>query len=217
MHEDNGAIRALIQQKADVNAALPDGTTALHWAVQADDLETVGLLIQAGREREGEGSLRLHSLVFRRDQRQRGRDPEAAGGGGRSERSRRQRRDGADDRDAQRQCRRFESSASERRERERQGLRHAADGLDVGGAVEFRCRGSSFCSNMAPRSTRALGSARLPRLGLPGRVEDRMASESFAAAGPSKAFSRETPGGMTPLLYAARDGRIDIATDADRG
>ena len=46
--EDRSAIRALIDQKADVNAALADGTTALHWAVQADDLESVNLLLQAG-------------------------------------------------------------------------------------------------------------------------------------------------------------------------
>ena len=32
----------------DVNAAEADGMTALHWAVRADDLETVQLLIRAG-------------------------------------------------------------------------------------------------------------------------------------------------------------------------
>jgi uncharacterized protein len=46
--EDRSAIRAFIDQKADVNAALADGTTALHWAVQADDLDSVNLLLQAG-------------------------------------------------------------------------------------------------------------------------------------------------------------------------
>jgi hypothetical protein len=39
--EDRSAIRALVAQKAEVNAPLPDGSTALHWAVQADDLESV--------------------------------------------------------------------------------------------------------------------------------------------------------------------------------
>ena len=46
--EDRLAIRTLIDQKADVNAPLADGSTALHWAVQADDLESVNLLLQAG-------------------------------------------------------------------------------------------------------------------------------------------------------------------------
>jgi len=40
MREDGAAVRALIQQKADVNAVLPDGATALHWTVQADDLKS---------------------------------------------------------------------------------------------------------------------------------------------------------------------------------
>ena len=35
-------------QRADVNRAEADGTTALHWAVQADDLELVTLLLRAG-------------------------------------------------------------------------------------------------------------------------------------------------------------------------
>jgi ankyrin repeat protein len=45
---DRASVRSLLQQKADVNAALPDGTTALHWAVRADDLDTAGLLLRAG-------------------------------------------------------------------------------------------------------------------------------------------------------------------------
>jgi len=45
---DKTAITSLLQQKADVNAAEPDGTTALHWAVRADDLELADRLIKAG-------------------------------------------------------------------------------------------------------------------------------------------------------------------------
>jgi ankyrin len=45
---DNAAVRSLIAKKADVNAAQVDGTTALHWAAQSDDLETAELLIKAG-------------------------------------------------------------------------------------------------------------------------------------------------------------------------
>jgi uncharacterized protein len=39
---------ALIQQKADVNAPEPDGTTALSWAVRQNDVELVDRLIRAG-------------------------------------------------------------------------------------------------------------------------------------------------------------------------
>src|ERR1017187_10242268 len=48
MQGDKEAVRSLIQKKANVNAPQIDGTTALHWAVQADDLETADLLIRAG-------------------------------------------------------------------------------------------------------------------------------------------------------------------------
>lgn len=44
------AVRALIKQPAAVNTPLADGTTALHWAVQGDDLETADLLIRAGAD-----------------------------------------------------------------------------------------------------------------------------------------------------------------------
>lgn len=48
MKGNKQAVRSLIQQKANVNAPQADGTTALHWAVRADDLETAQLLIGAG-------------------------------------------------------------------------------------------------------------------------------------------------------------------------
>src|SRR6185295_18643729 len=41
-------LRFLLQRKADVNVPQIDGTTALHWAVRLDDLETVELLVRAG-------------------------------------------------------------------------------------------------------------------------------------------------------------------------
>jgi uncharacterized protein len=48
MAPDKEAVRSLLRQKADVNAAQPDGTTALHWAARNDDVETADLLIRAG-------------------------------------------------------------------------------------------------------------------------------------------------------------------------
>ena len=46
--KDRSAIRALLEQHADVNAPQVDGMTALHWSAYQDDLETAGLLVHAG-------------------------------------------------------------------------------------------------------------------------------------------------------------------------
>jgi len=48
MKGNKEAVRSLLQRKANVNAPQSDGTTALHWAVRSDDLETAELLIRAG-------------------------------------------------------------------------------------------------------------------------------------------------------------------------
>ena len=45
---DAALVRSLVSQKADVNALQADGSTALHWIVRSDDLETADLLIHAG-------------------------------------------------------------------------------------------------------------------------------------------------------------------------
>lgn len=47
---DTDAVRALLEQGADVDAAEGDGTTALHWASYRDDLEGADLLIRAGAD-----------------------------------------------------------------------------------------------------------------------------------------------------------------------
>jgi ankyrin repeat protein len=64
---DRNAVRSLIQRKVDVNAPQVDGTTALHWAVRADDLELADLLIAAGANvsaasREGVTALQLAAI-----------------------------------------------------------------------------------------------------------------------------------------------------------
>ncbi len=47
---DGAAIRQLIAQQADVNAALGDGMTALHWAVLREDLAAARVLIDANAD-----------------------------------------------------------------------------------------------------------------------------------------------------------------------
>jgi ankyrin repeat protein len=48
MKNNAETLRTLVQQKADVNAAQADGTTALHWAARWDDAAMADLLIKAG-------------------------------------------------------------------------------------------------------------------------------------------------------------------------
>jgi uncharacterized protein len=48
--DDRVSAIALIQQKADVNAAEPDGTTAIMWASRRDDLDLADRLIRAGAD-----------------------------------------------------------------------------------------------------------------------------------------------------------------------
>ena len=47
---DWGAVRALVEQGADVTARQGDGATALHWAAYRDEPDAAGLLIAAGAD-----------------------------------------------------------------------------------------------------------------------------------------------------------------------
>ena len=60
---DHAAVRALIEQGADVNAPEADGATVLHWAVRWDDPESVDLLLGAGAGRRRRQRLRRHAPV----------------------------------------------------------------------------------------------------------------------------------------------------------
>src|ERR1700687_499703 len=46
--QDTKAVRALLKQGVDVNAARADGATALLWAAHFNDRETLDLLLAAG-------------------------------------------------------------------------------------------------------------------------------------------------------------------------
>jgi uncharacterized protein len=47
MSQDNGQLGHLLAAKADVNAAQPDGSTALHWAAYHADAHTAAILLKA--------------------------------------------------------------------------------------------------------------------------------------------------------------------------
>jgi uncharacterized protein len=50
MRGDKAEVRALLQKKANVNAAQADGATAMHWAAYRGDLEMARMLIAAGAD-----------------------------------------------------------------------------------------------------------------------------------------------------------------------
>src|SRR6185436_18933794 len=45
---DANQVRAFVEKKVDVNTRASDGATALHWAVNRDDLKMVDMLLAAG-------------------------------------------------------------------------------------------------------------------------------------------------------------------------
>ena len=63
-HRDVAAVRALIQQKVDVNAPQADGATALHWAAHWNEVETVDLLLRAGAGRDALNDLGVSPLFL---------------------------------------------------------------------------------------------------------------------------------------------------------
>src|SRR5687767_4151765 len=52
MRRDAAAVKVLLKQGADVNAAQGDGMTALHWAALHGDADLARMLIYAGARKE---------------------------------------------------------------------------------------------------------------------------------------------------------------------
>ncbi len=61
---DATAVRGLIAKHVDVNATEADGSTALHWAAQRDNLEIADLLIAAGANAKAASRYRITPLTL---------------------------------------------------------------------------------------------------------------------------------------------------------
>jgi len=62
--QDFAALKTLIAQKADVNAAQDNGSTALQWAVHWDNAEAVDLLLKAGADTKAATRLNATALYL---------------------------------------------------------------------------------------------------------------------------------------------------------
>jgi len=63
-HHDARTVEALLKQRVDVNAAQPDGATALHWAAHWDDVATAERLIRAGAKVNAANDLGVTPLAL---------------------------------------------------------------------------------------------------------------------------------------------------------
>lgn len=61
---DWARVRALLKDRADANAAQPDGTTALHWAAYHDDAAAAKLLLAAGSKANAENRYGVTPLAL---------------------------------------------------------------------------------------------------------------------------------------------------------
>ena len=213
---DGAAVRRLLKQGVDVNAAGADGATALHWVVRADDLEATDLLLRAGAKPSTPNALGLtpvyisaengNTALLRRllDA---GADVATRDASGDTLLMAAVRAGSADavqlllDRGAPRQCAdpQFGHTA----------LMWAARANDTG---DHEAR----CSRRARRSRRGRGSARSRRRGRRAPAAGRTASGIVRSGVPPQGEQQPAPGGMTPLLFAARDGLLDAARAAGR-
>jgi uncharacterized protein len=209
MHEDAAAVRALIQQKADVNAVLPDGTTALHWAVNADDLDTVNLLIQAGSNVKAKDRYGFTPLYFActngsaaviRKLLDAGADPNAADSGGEA---------------ALMTATRSGNIDAVKALLQRGADVKAKDALTQQTALMWAVRsnfpaGVQIMLEYGAEINARTRTGKTPAIRPPGAGGGSHGVGIVRSGWPEQGFQGETPGGMTPLLYAARDGRIDI-------
>jgi len=60
--DDSAAVKTLLSRKADVNATEPDGSTALHWAVQHNNIEVASALLAAGAKVTAETRYKITPL-----------------------------------------------------------------------------------------------------------------------------------------------------------
>ncbi|HET9010651.1 MAG TPA: ankyrin repeat domain-containing protein, partial [Gemmatimonadaceae bacterium] len=209
---DLSAVRTLLTQKADVNAAREDGLTALHAAVNADRLDIAEALLRAGanasaKDRYGLTPIYLASLNGSVPLIQRlleaGADPNAVDPGGETALMTATRTGAVGamrlliDRGAQVDAREPEFQQTALMIAARENHAPAVELLiKAGASINAQTRKGPTPNFVPPCKGTGCGSegVGINRGGLPDRGR-----------------RAEVKGGMTPLLYAARDGHVESA------
>ena len=211
MGRDTVAVRALLGQNVDVNAPGRDGTPALHWAVRVDDLETSRLLLGAGADakrgnRHGltplalacaNGNAAMNELLI-----DAGADPNAVDPTGET---------------ALMMAARVGTLDAVTVLLDRGAIVDTADPTfhQTALMVAVRENHSDVVALLVDRGARVNTTTRIgntPPWVLPNSVPGFSNGVGIVRGGlPARGSRAPIPGGMSPLLYAARDGRLDIA------
>ena len=211
MKRDGAAVRSLLAQKVDVNAPGKDGTPALLWSVREDDLATARLLLEAGADarlanRYGVTPLFLAcanaNTAMIRLLLDAGADPNSSDPTGET---------------ALMAAVRVGSSAGVTLLLDRGALVEAREPAFQQTALMVAVRENHpdivrllLAHGAQPNAKTRVGDT--PAWVLPNSVPGFGHGVGIVRGGlPERGLRTPIPGGLSPLLYAARDGRLDIA------
>jgi ankyrin repeat protein len=208
--ERSAVIALLRTEPENANAKLPDGTSALHWAVRSEDLELVSLLIHAKADVNGANPHGITPLALACANANVAILRALIGAGANPN---------------------FADDTGTTPLMVAVGRPHAESVrilLDSGAKVDARDNGAQQTALMAAVRANNGAAVRLlldhgADLNAATRVGQTPARRPPGAGGgshglgivrsgwPERGYQESTPGGMTPLLYAARDGHAEIA------
>jgi ankyrin repeat protein len=205
---DPVAVRNLVAQKADVNAPMPDGSTALHWAAESDDLETVDLLLRAGANPKAKDRYGFTPLYFAatngsapiiRKLLDAGADPNAA--------------------DAQKETALMTAARSGSLDAMKALLQkgaavNAKDAVTEQTALMWAVRSNhtdeaELLLEYGAEVNTATRTGKTPPRRPPGAGGGSHGVGIVRGGWPDRGYQDASPGAMTALLYAARDGRLE--------
>jgi ankyrin repeat protein len=212
--QDQATLRSLIEKKADVNLPLVDGSTALHWAVENDDADAIEMLLRSGAIPDAKDRYGLPPLYY-------------ASSNGNATIIEKLLKAGANPNVANKEGDTALMAAA--RAGKTQAIAallghdaavNAKDGLAQETALMWAVRSNHAAAAQAllehgadvTARTRT-GKAPERRMPLAGGGPGNGSHGTGIVRGgwPERGVQDAIPGGMSPLLYAARDGRLDSA------